>query len=392
MCDFANTIAFSVFDSLMFLFYFCIYCSGRVYGTAVSGDQIKHMCRVEDIGNQLGGASPWRRAAFETNPQCDGDSSNSNPASSCGGGSKMIPVHWNEQACPSPSCANAHCHLSHKMSDSVELMNFEFFHKEFSNESFSQTIVATKEGIISGILIWWVVDMLAPELDPERSVFYSTEPGVQNWQDHWQQVVFPLPKDYHCNIGDEFLITSAHDGVRMWLEMSPVKKRKLTTYVPCSPSLQAPDAFFTPEVCQCGWHILHNSERMQMLNDSKRMHIWERGIDALIRQYATANDTALRSIVDLSDGSILSLMAAATIRKLRKGDDDNNTLQILSLERKDFSHLFSTQLCTGNTYNDIMEVVDNDSWGELKKAFLTKAEGTSSVSFAYYDMCRQLCH
>ena len=378
-------------------------CRGRVYATAVSGSQIRDMCRVQGLEGHLGGARPWRLTALDTldsSGSGSGDSSSSahsNSHSSCGGGSKMIPVHWPEQACPLSSCKDPLCPLSHCLSAPTEMMNFEFFHRHNPSEScFQQTISVTKAGSISGILLWWTVDLLSPELDPDRTVSYSTQPGAQNWQDHWQQVIFPLPVDHACSEGDEFELTSAHDGVHMWLELKPIKKRKLTGYEVVSPLILPNDAYFPPQLCECGWHILHNSERLQMLNDSRRMHVWEVGIQALVETLlsteAGTQQTA-GSIIDLSDGSILALIAAMAVQrqkqkqkqKQKHGEvvqdqdraDRGGGLQVLSLERKDFSHLFSTQLCVGNALQDTLEVMDFESWQELKEEWLAAPHSTS---------------
>lgn len=401
----------------MCILVYCWICRGRVYGTAVSGDQIRHMCRVEGLEGHLCGARPWRRTALDAldSLNIDGDNSErkedisvnsgqtntttadtarSHIHSSCGGGSKMIPVHWPQQACSLLSCTDPLCPHSHTLSDPTEIMNFEFFHAHNPTEcSFKQTIRVTGDGSISGILVWWTLDLLSPELDPERTVSYSTEPGKQNWQDHWQQVIFPLPQDHPCSVGDEFELTSAHDGVHIWLELKPLKKRKLTEYQVASPLVQSPEAYFTPQLCECGWHILHNSERLQMLNDSRRMHAWEVGIQSLVntllREEASIHKRKARSILDLSDGSILALMAATAVRKhyhqLRRnqqsdkeGEGEEGGLEVLSLERKDFSHLFSTQLMAGNNLQDTLQVLDMDSWLDMKQEWVKHHQRTDN--------------
>ena len=119
-----------------------------------------------------------------------------------------------------------------------------------------------------------------------------------------------------------------------------------------------------------------------MLNDGARMSAWESGIQQVVTALAS-NNTGLssknRTIVDLSDGSVLSLIAAATIKKRFRVENDTENeypLQVVSLERKDFSRMFSAQLCTGNEFNDVLEVVDLETWREMKHELLA---GTSTV-------------
>ena len=43
-------------------------------------------------------------------------------------------------------------------------------------------------GTVHAIMLYWKAYLLSPEIDPERTVVYTTQPGVMNWQDHWLQV------------------------------------------------------------------------------------------------------------------------------------------------------------------------------------------------------------
>ena len=357
----------------------------RVFGTLVGGKQIKHMTQ---LNNNICGISTSRKTFYDDD-QDIGVSEKLND--SCQGGCKMIPIHWKEQECPNnKECNDKNCQYSHTLSESIDIMSVEFFHDDDKTpRSYQQHIVATRSGTISGILTYWVVDMLSPLLSldqEEKKVKYSTLSDVNNWQDHWQQVVYPLPQDVVCLKGDEFIISCCHDGIQISLTLTSVrktndndnenvnKKRKLDDKnVKKCVMTSSCEALYTPQQCTCGWHILNNSERLQMLNDHKRMRIWYLGIDRLMNIVINNNknnkkrESVNYNVIDLSDGSILGLMAGKILKdkKLNKCN-----IHIRSLERKDYSYIFSSQLCLGNELTDEVEVIDIESWNVLKKSLL----------------------
>ena len=107
--------------------------------------------------------------------------------------------------------------MGRKLSEPSQILNFDFFRSYNDSESalsgneddenaapdsttyafgescFETDIVATADGVVDALLLWWETSLLSRNLDPANSCCYSTEPDVQNFQDHWQQTVFPLP-------------------------------------------------------------------------------------------------------------------------------------------------------------------------------------------------------
>jgi hypothetical protein len=113
----------------------------------------------------------------------------------CIGGRKPIPIH-----------ANALSDMT-LLSNTFQAMEFDFTADSTSllksNDSSSDTkqpqqlatwacrsrnVIAdiTANGTLDALLVWWHL------LDSNGDIMYSTQPNIQNWQDHWVQVVLSL--------------------------------------------------------------------------------------------------------------------------------------------------------------------------------------------------------
>ena len=435
--------------------------SAEVFATLIQSKEVEQMHDVSNI--RLHGLNPFRDEA----------------AKSCPGGWSLIPLQWPE----------LQSRGGVELSISQKILDFVFFHSfddpihgnievdqegigegevgdgegegsededtppyGFSEASFESYLSVTQSGTVHGILLWWKVYLLSPEIDPERSVWYSTEPKVMNWQDHWLQVVFPLPHAIECAAGDVIRVLSAHDALRIWLKaekhpaagsangtesVGPIissafsggedvsgieigkievisdsvriativqpnavittdgsdqtlSKRAKISLPHTSPVLQgnstrvaSSERLMTAQ-CTCGWHLLCGAERIQCLNDKARSSKWEAALSDLLcglrsQQAAdvpfgadTEPERAHRIVLDVSDGSLLSIALALEMRRTNvmapvvscepSATDPLSALKVISLERKHFSNMFHNQLAASNDVDEDFMIWDGEEW------------------------------
>lgn len=351
--------------------------SGILFVTLVEGSDIR---KLVDIGSlNYGGISPFRN----------------DDAMKCVGGWKPIPVHWSEYE--ARGCR--------KLSSTSQFFNMNFHSIDLDSIGGGDitTVRCTSSGIVSGVLIWWRLNLCDENFDEDMNQantahVYSTEPGIQKWQDHWVQCLYPIPHDIICDKDSTFTIRAASDGSNIWynvtanedepvqsihdncssLEMVDIdeeddedgpgmKKLKVEDGVDKQDDendeddedddiepLYNQEMFFPSTQCSCGWHLLCGPERIQMMNDFTRYRIWETAILDMIKQKAVGNEKP-PTIVDLSDGSVLALIAGKCISTLGSG-------KVISLERKAYSCMFYNQLVTGNELDDFVTIMDGDDW------------------------------
>ncbi|TYZ68528.1 hypothetical protein PybrP1_006434 [[Pythium] brassicae (nom. inval.)] len=217
-----------------------------------------------------------------------------------------------------------------------------------SGPAVQETVVsAVADGQVHGVVMWWHV-----HFDDDNSVVYSTQPGVQNWQDHWVQVVFPLTERLAVRKADALVLRAHHDDLRIWFD---VEARAAETGV-SSPehsigtlakkSRTSAAAPSEKEPCTCGLHLVSNAERIAMLADTERTRAFSNAIAKAVahlkvqRQQATAagDDTATELVcLDVSDGSLCALLAAA-----------HGVAHVTSVESKDVSARIYGQILAGN--------------------------------------------
>ena len=380
--------------------------SAEIYATLVESIELEEMHDVSHI--RLHGFNPFR----------------DENAKSCPGGWSLIPVHWTQ----------IQSRGGKELSPSQKILNFEFFHS-FDDQKLSQTreskklerdvgsvvetevgeaevgeednengpyafgegcfesdITVSTSGTVHALMLYWKVFLLSPEIDPERTVTYTTEPNKMNWQDHWLQVVYPLPTSLDCVVGDVIRVTAAHDALRIWLKaeklkfdsmpesVSPTevfsgekhaKKAKTIEVDPTTRNEILPSKLKRMESipssskrrlmvsqCSCGWHLLCGSERIQSINDKEKNVCWEKAILNLMRVLSTRSDRLdscnregeimmnekdgtdkktrfLPIILDVSDGSIYSIAAARELKRLQivqnaVNENFNSSLSLIS--------------------------------------------------------------
>lgn len=354
--------------------------AATVSGVLVESSTVLHMTTV--TSQCLGGFSPVRMGP-------------SNDQSSCGErikcpSGRMLPVHWNTQV-------QGRGAGSRVLSEPAPLLEVNFFSSLSSSPSGSLDaasrcrITVTQAGTVHGLLLWWKTDLLAPEViaggeadGPGGEFSYSTEPDASHgWQDHWQQVVFPLSgpegEGQECALGDVFEVTTSHDGLHIWCHLEKVssstdesagatKRPRLEENEPHTASSLVKVEPRVPDQCQCGWHVLCGSDRMQLLNDAPRIDQWRAGIGELVGEVLLASSASSTPLfLDVSDGSMLGFMAAAELVKRGHGKNSSVLGHILSLERKPYSALFHNQLVAANSSSltdDALVVLDEEAWEE----------------------------
>ena len=361
----------------------CVPHSADVFATLVECPELRDMQAVADMPLAAGcqaagaGATPWR----------------SEQSSQCRGGRSVIPVHWREM--------KARGQGGRELSAATRILNFEFFHPTLADGdvgdevSFTTDIPVSVHGTVHGVVSWWTLNLLAPELDTCRACRYSTAPGAQNWQDHWVQVAHLLPAPMVCAEGDVVRVTAFHDSLRIRLECIVVTSGALGCASPANPNLtqtltltgcaspaakrsrlvEGPaslrdeaceaeaQAGAGPEQCLCGWHLLDSPFRLAALNDAPRRGLWDEAVrlvvDLACAAAAASGDgeasaSSRAVILDLSDESVLALTAALHVKHkaLPKWP------LVVSKETKLLSLLHWQQLAAANGCSEELEVWD----------------------------------
>ena len=358
--------------------------SAEVYATLINCATVQQMHDIRGMG--MKGINPFR----------DEDSPN------CPGGWSLVPVHWHEMK------------STQELSKATKILNVSFVHPnvnemeetgvdgdgvvyQFGEGCDETDVVVTQSGNVDGILCWWNTYLLSPALDPSRSFVISTEPGARSWQDHWLQVVFPLPQSLLCDVGDVIRVTCAHDAVHFWLKAEKVltgavnehdqssSKRTKTesahdhrtdllsvSRVPASRRLDHAQ-------CSCGWHLLCGPERILCLNDSRRRELWESALSTIVgllhegtKPVSTASGAIpplIPVLVDVGDGSLLSLTVAKELQERA------SPVKVVSIEKKQMSYILHNQLVQTNNLEDTMLIWDGEEWDEVMEYFSPSDEG-----------------
>lgn len=230
---------------------------------------------------------------------------------------KDFPLHRGETC---RSCRGGSVGIPLHIDALQEGTDFRFVSKKFSLFDFSFTstdglrledvahfqVPRIAEGIPHGVLTWWEL-----ELTENGDVAYSTEPGAENWQDHWLPVLYPLPTDVTASAKEDYIRLSAgYDQLSFWFAYGGVDK-------------SAP-------ACCCGFHVLPGGPyRISELGDKARLDSLTRKIRATLMRYvlsAPLDERGTRCIrcIDVSDSTVCGLLASRV--------SDNIPISITSVE------------------------------------------------------------
>jgi protein arginine N-methyltransferase 7 len=267
----------------------------------------EHIYRFNSFNGQTIGTSGLRLARNDA-------------ALKCTGSSPALPLHI--RALESETL---------KLTSTVPVLSFDFS-KPLSCHGYVRTekvnVRAERSGRAEAVVMWWEVHF---DVEDE-SVIYSTEPGVQNWQDHWVQVVFPLSQREEVTKDHILELYAHHDDLRIWFDV----KTSNCVFVR-----------HEKEPCICGLHLVCNAERIYMLTDESRNTAYNDAIAevvASLKEQSTYKDRI--SCLDISDGSLCALIVSS-----------HGINSVTSIESKDVSARIFDQVSAGNRLDESIEVL-----------------------------------
>lgn len=213
------------------------------------------------------------------------------------------------------------------ISDSFKVFDFDFSTDVIVPRHQKINVPRTARGVAHAVISWWVLDLVG-----DGSITYSTEPGVENWQDHWLQMVYPLPGCMEIATADSdtlIKLEATHDDVSIRFRLD---------YASNNTDVQA---------CSCGWHALPGGPyRIHELASPERLSYLSRQISNALRTAAfrrrnqTSSTTSSPNIrcIDVADGAICSLLAAQCV------DDLDAHVEIVSADDDEMSAFIHAQV------------------------------------------------
>ena len=194
------------------------------------------------------------------------------------------------------------------LTDTIKLLDFDFSTKDSMPgptdgwTAQSKCVQVTEAGHMHAILVWW-------ELDIWDNVTYSTEPGKQPWQDHWQAFLHLLPDGQDVAEGDSVTLHGSHSDDRLFVSVkqeqvdgSNERQSKKARSENNPATLEAPSTNVTPF-------------RAGQLHDRQRIACWRQAIDCALSAYTdrvTVGDVEREPLVlDLADFGVGACLAAS---------------------------------------------------------------------------------
>lgn len=139
------------------------------------------------------------------------------------------------------------------VTDTFHVFDFNFEREDFDSLKARRRTVQvprTKPGTAHAVVMWWTLDLLGDD-----TITYTTEPGVENWQDHWLQMVYPLPTRSDRGDHEQTIeLNVSHDDVSFHF------------------SLDSIDTDIGAPSCSCGFHAMPGGPyRIQDLANHARL-------------------------------------------------------------------------------------------------------------------------
>ncbi|KAI9920123.1 hypothetical protein PsorP6_015670 [Peronosclerospora sorghi] len=241
----------------------------------------------------------------------------STSAYDCTGSKPALPLQF--QAIASESRA---------LTTPTTVLSFDFTQPMTETNAYKETIVDVIEtGTVQAVLMWWEV-----AFDHEHAIVYSTKPGAQAWQDHWVQVVFPLHENLQVMPNERLVVRAYHDELRIWFDVERCPVTRPVKHATHAIAVEKPP-------CTCGMHLVCNAERIAMLTDPTRRHSYRAAVASAIAELAHHEPRRPLSCLDISDGSLLALLAA----------QHEQVTSVTSIESKQVSARIFEQLLRYNT-------------------------------------------
>jgi hypothetical protein len=184
------------------------------------------------------------------------------------------------------------------LSDPVEALSLSFARPEDvpGPEGQEQTVAlqVTNAGTAHGALVWWEVHLW-------KDASYSTQPGAEPFQDHWQQCLHLL--DTACELSPRQTVNLrvSHDDRSISVHLMPSSLALPDT--PCQkqkrPRLEEEKPSGQMET------LLVSPERAMQLNESRYASVWYHAIESALQQRGS---DAL--VLDVSDFALCTCLAA----------------------------------------------------------------------------------
>jgi len=317
----------------------------------------------------------------------------------CGGGCQGLPIHWKQ----------FRDYFDAKLLSSAAEVFIVSFTQEVEDvkevHTTKVTLKVTRDGKLDCILMWWELYLLSTEIDPKGECMYSTEPrdrketcdeetegNKQGWQDHWVQVIFPLPAALVCQVkkNDDVVLTVCRDTLHFWIadvkvENLQISRKRCEPEPESKSDMASISSSLLPKACECGWHLLLSPLRILQLNKSYRE--MERAMKVCtVEIYKRIGCDEIRNndgvLVDVSDGSRLALML---LRCITNTSSNEAVLQVASIERKQLSRMLHHRTAEAamkklqslnpiSKQKPIMMVWDGDDYSHLDMFYHNKDE------------------
>lgn len=213
------------------------------------------------------------------------------------------------------------------ISDTFKVFDFDFSTDVIVPRHQKINVLRTARGVAHAVISWWVLDLVG-----DGSITYSTEPGVENWQDHWLQMAYPLPGCMQMATADSdstIKLEATHDDVSIRFRLD---------YASNDTGVEA---------CSCGWHALPGGPyRIHELASPERLSYLSQQISNALRtavfrrRNQTSSTTSAPHIrcIDVADGAVCSLLAAQCV------DDLEAYVEIVSADDDEMSAFIHAQV------------------------------------------------
>ncbi|XP_046397806.1 protein arginine N-methyltransferase 7 isoform X2 [Ischnura elegans] len=231
---------------------------------------------------------------------------------------------------------------------------------------------AEASGKAQVVFMWWDLEM-----DPEGEIVLSCAPYWAHpsyefhketkqmpqdcdlpWRDHWMQAVYFLHSEVPLQKGDLFTLRSNHDEYSLWFEL--VKGSNSLSETTSHP------------ICTCGFHASYSRTRIGSLNDKERRKKYASVMSRRLKELGAMSGDAsgAKTILCLSEGSLLGLMAAKLAEKMLSGSEFKVVCEDKNLRSKRFWDTYVQSNHLGSSVEILTEVGNVNDLGGVKASMV----------------------
>ena len=270
------------------------------------------------------------------------------------------------------------------LTDAVPVFAFDFTSRDaamvgIDGRHQSTAFSVTKPGTISGVLLWW-------ELDLWDDITYSCEPGKQAFQDHWQQCLQLLPNEDHLEVYPEDTVSLefSHSDERVFVDSI----RKGSTAEPEVEKVRKDDEN----------SALISPFRAYLLNDNSRLNAFKSALEYSLSRHANGKAAKILDISDGGWGACLAGVLGAT--NVISVESTSNELATMAARIAQFGNGLPSSVNGATAKFDIVpshleNLAADDLWGQPPDIIIADYyhmfEGWQlQESLNYYYKCRSL--